>query len=330
VRLVKRRSAPSAEVRRKLDRFRALRNDPVAARDFAREILAEEANAELLVAALQALGEGARLDDHGLLRALYLWLEEDFRRRDPGGLVRVEVLRILWHLRARDDLEFAEAASTRVERSLNGNGEVIRAAGLALLGVLDPEAAAFRAAATLARVDAHPMNAEPALTAARLLGSLGHSVALATHVLRPPRSEPPEVTAECLRGLAGLPVRHIQPVLDAFASSDNEVLLLGLGDLVVSLEPGEAVAAAVRGMLTGAGAAEVYGFLVAAIVASRRDDLLAVLLETLPREMLQARLQLAHEALQLAPQTDEVRAVLTALAARLGPTASQSPDRAPK
>ncbi len=328
MRLVKRRSAPSAEVRRKLDRFRALRNDPLAAHEFAREILAEEANAELLVAALKALGEGARLDDHGLLRGLYAWLEEDFRRRDPGGLVRVEVLRALWHLRARDDLEFAEAASTRAERSLNGNGEAIRAAGLALLGVLDPEAAAFRAAAMLARADAHPMNAEPGLTAARLLGSLGHSVALATHVLRPPRAEPPEVTAECIRGLAGLPVRHIQPVLDAFASSTGEVVLLGLGDLVVSLEPGEAVTTAVRGMLTGADTPEVYGFLVTAIVASRRDDLLVVLLETLPGEMLQARLQLARDALQLAPQTGAVLAALATLDGRLGTTAFRSPDRA--
>ncbi len=325
---MKRGVSTSADVRRKLDRFRALRNDPAARRELAREILEQEANAELLMAALQALGDQVRVEDHGVLCGLYSWLEEDFRRRDPGGMVRVEVLRVLWHLRLRDDLELAEAASTRVERSLNGNGEVIRAAGLALLGVLDPDVAAFRAAAMLSRVDAHPMNAEPALTAARLLGSLGHSVALATHVLRPPRSEPSEVTAECIRGLSGLPVRHIQPVLDAFASSTDEVVLLGLGDLVVSLEPGEAVSDAVREMLTGADTPEVYGFLVTAIVASRRDDLLAVLLGTLPREVRQARLQLAHEALQLAPPTDEVRAALGSLAGRLGPTASRSPDRA--
>lgn len=325
---MKRGVSTSAEVRRKLDRFRALRNDPAARRELAREILDQEANAELLMAALQALDDQVRVEDHGVLCGLYSWLEEDFRRRDPGGMVRVEVLRVLWHLRLRDDLELAEAASTRVERSLNGNGEVIRAAGLALLGVLDPEVAAFRAAAMLARVDAHPMNAEPALTAARLLGSLGHSVALATHVLRPPRSEPSEVTAECIRGLSGLPVRHIQPVLDAFASSTDEVVLLGLGDLVVSLEPGEAVSAVVREMLTGADTPEVYGFLVTAIVASRRDDLLAELLGTLPGEVRQARLQLAHEALQLAPPTDEVQAALASLAGRLGPMASRSPDRA--
>jgi hypothetical protein len=243
-------------------------------------------------------------------------------------MVRVEVLRVLWHLRLRDDLELAEAAAKRVERSLNGNGEVIRAAGLALLGVLEPDAAAFRAAAMLAGVDAHPMNAEPALTAARLLGSLGHSVALATHVLRPPRSEPREVTAECIRGLAGLPVSHIQPVLDAFAESSDEVVLLGLGDLLVSLEPGDAVSAAVRGMLLGAATPEVYGFLVTAIVASRRDDLIAVLIETLPNEMREARVRLAHDALQFAPQGEEVREALASLGGRLGTTANQSPDRA--
>lgn len=325
---VKRRAAQSSEVRRKLDRFRALRNDPELARELASEILAEEANPELLVVALQALGERVRLEDHAPLRDLYTWLEEDFRRRDPGGMVRVEVLRVLWHLRSGDDLGFAETATARVERSLNGNGEVIRAAGLALLGVLDPEAAAYRAADMLARVDAHPMNGEPALTAARLLGSLGHAVALTTHVLRPPRSEPSEVTAECLRGLSGLPVRFVQPVLDAFASSDDEVVLLGLGDLVVSLEPGEPVLTAVRRMLSGAGNDEVYGFLVAAIVASRRADLIATVLETLPLEMLQSRLQLARDALELAPQTDEVREAMSVLDSRLGTTGRPSPDRA--
>ncbi|MCL4240477.1 MAG: hypothetical protein KJ048_03915, partial [Dehalococcoidia bacterium] len=107
-----------------------------------------------------------------------------------------------------------------------------------------------------------------------------------------------------------------------------EVVLLGLGDLVVSLEPGEAVSAVVREMLTGADTPEVYGFLVTATVASRRDDLLAELLGTLPGEVRQARLQLAHEALQLAPPTDEVQAALASLAGRLGPMASRSPDRA--
>ncbi len=325
---MKRRTVPAAEARRKLDRFRALQRDPSSARDLALEVLAGEASPDLLVAALQALGDHVRLEDHNLLRELYADLEEDFRRRDPGGMVRVEALRVLWHLRSRDDLDLAEAATARVERSLNGNGEVIRAAGLALLGVLDPEAAAYRAADILARADAHPMNAEPGLTAARLLGSLGQTVALAMHVLRPPRSEPPEVTAECLRGLSGLPVRHVQAVLDAFGSSTDEVVLLGLGDLVVSLEPGEAVTAAVRGMLSGAGTPEVYGFLVTAIVASRRDDLLAVLIETLPNEMLQARLQLARDALELAPPTEAVRTTMATLAARLTPMALRAPDRA--
>ncbi len=116
-------------------------------------------------------------------------------------------------------------------------------------------------------------------------------------------------------------------MLDAFASSDDEVVLLGLGDLVVSLEPGEAVSAAVRGMLTGAGTPEVYGFLVTAIVASRRDDLVAVLLETLPDEMRQARLGLARDALELAPQTDAVREAVLSLDGRLGVTADQNPDR---
>lgn len=310
-----------------MDRFRALRNDPDAARALAREILAQEGNAELLLAALNALGEDLRFEDHDTLRDLYAWLEQDYRRRDPGAIVRVEVLRLLWHLCSRDDLDLAEAASARVEVSLNGRGETLRAAGLALLGVLDPDAAAHRAAAMLAAVDADPMSAEPALTAARLLGSLGQTVALVAHVLRPPRAEPAEVTAECLRGLAGQPIRHIQPVLDAYAGAEDDVVLLGLADLVVSLEAGEAVHAAVRGMLAGAATPEAYEFLVTAIVASRRVDLVAVLIETLSREVLLPRLQAARRALELAPRTTGVLDAIEALDVRLG-VSRLSPDRA--
>lgn len=322
-----RKPSPSAALRRQLDRFRALRGDPAASRALAREILAAEANAELLLAALNALAGEVRFEDHDLLRDLYAWLEQDFRRRDPGGTIRVEVLRLLWRLRSREDLDLAEAASSRVEVTLNGRGEMLRAAGLALLGVLDPDAAAYRAAAILAAVDAHPMNAEPALTAARLLGSLGHTVALTAHVLRPPRAEPAEVTAECLRGLAGQPVRHIRPVLDLYASAEDDVILLGLADLVVSLEAGEAVDATVRRMLAGAATPEGYEFLVTAIVASRRADLVAVLLDSLPREVLEPRLRSARGALELAPPAPEVLAAIRALDVRLGATRG-SPDRA--
>lgn len=324
---VTRKASPAAAVRRQADRFRALRNEPAARRELALQVIATEANPELLLSALNALGEDVRHQDHDPLRDLYAWLEQDYRRRDPGGILRVEVLRLLWHLRSRDDLELALAASTRVEVSLNGRGETLRAAGLALLGVLDPDAAAHRAAAMLAAVDAHPMNAEPALTAARLLGSLGQTVALVAHVLRPPRAEPAEVTAECLRGLTGQPIRHVQPVLDFYAGAEDDAVLLGLADLVVSLEAGDAVNAAVRGMLANAATPEAYEFLVAAIVASRRMDLIDVLIETLPREVLLPRLQVARRALELAPGTTEVHQAIEALDVRLGLN-RLSPDRA--
>jgi hypothetical protein len=324
---VNRRASSSAVLRRHVDRFRALCGDPAASQALAREILAAEANAELLLAALNALAGDVRFEDHDLLRNLYAWLEHDFRRRDPGGTIRVEVLRLLWHLRSREDLDLAEAASSRVEVTVNGRGEMLRAAGLALMGVLDPDAAAYRAAAILAAVDAHPMNAEPALTAARLLGALGQTVALTAHVLRPPRSEPAEVTAECLRGLAGQPVRHILPVLELYAGAEDDVILLGLADLVVSLEAGETVDATVRRMLAGTATPEGYEFLVTAIVASRRADLIAVLLGTLPGEVLEPRLRAARRALGLAPAAPEVLAAIGALDVRLGVTRG-SPDRA--
>jgi len=322
-----RRFSTTAEVRRRMDRLHALRNDPPAVRDLAREILPGEANPDLILLALQALSDGASFSDREVLRDLYAWLEQDFSRRDTTGTLRVEVLRVLWHLRSREDLDIAEAAARRREPSMTESDRVIRAAGLALLGVLDPEAAAYRAATILALGDAAQMSGEPALTAARLLGLLGHSVALTAHLLNSPPGEPPEVTAECLRGLSGLPLPWVQPVLDLYVESSNSIVLLGLADLVVSLEPGKAINSAVRGMLANAPTPEVYGFLATAVVASRRSDLLAAMLESLPAEMLHARLRLAQEALQFAPQTPDVSTAMAALKSRLA-ASPQSPDRA--
>jgi len=325
-----RRFSTTAEVRRSMDRLHALRNDPPAVRDLAREILPGEANPDLLLLALQSLGDGASFSDREVLRELYSWLEQDFSRRDTTGTVRVEVLRVLWHLRSREDLDIAEAAARRSEPSMSESDRVIRAAGLALLGVLDPEAAAHRAATILALCDSAQMSGEPALTAARLLGSLGHTVALTAHLLNSPPGEPPEVTAECLRGLSGLPLPWIQPVLDLYVESPSSILLLGLADLIVSLEPGQAVDSTVRGMLANAPTPEVYGFLTTAIVASRRSDLLATLLRSLPTEMLHARLRLAHEALQFAPLTPGVSTAIAALQSRLDATPPQSLHEAPE
>ncbi len=290
-------------------------------------IIEAEGNPELLAAALRALGENVRPDDGPILRDLYGYFAESGRKRDAGGQIRAAVLSALWHLRDRDDLPLALEASRYTEPSLNGDGEIIRAAGLALLGVLDAEVATYRAITMLGLNDASPMSGEPALTAARLLANLGHREALAMYVLgsapaadvfeslRSRRAPLPDVTAEALRGLAGVPADRLQSILGRFAMADDEVILLGLCDLLVSLDP-DPIALELTAQLLRTASEDLYAVLATSIVASRRQELIGLFLESITAEVRQSKLTIALDALHHAPQTAEVEAAIASLTAR--------------
>ena len=317
-RAVKRVVAPSSEVRRKLDRIRALRGDDARLREFALEILPGEGNPELLAAALRALSAGVRLEDHGVLRELYEHLDGDGKRRDVGGTVRVEVLNVLWRLRHADDRDLAWHAATTREQSLNGNGEMIRAAGLALLGVLDPGAAIMLAAEMLGVGDADRMAAQPAMTAANLLAAQGEFVALALYAHASIRSGPPEVVAECLRALVGVPAPQLAGLLKDVVESGDEVLLLGLCDFIVEHAPDSHTAALAGRVFELRAHDEIYDYLATATVASRRDDLLDAFLHSLKVESDRAKLKIASQALELAAPSPAVSDARTSLAKKLG------------
>lgn len=326
---MKRTVSPATEARRKVDRLRALRNSPEALHDFAMEVLADEGSPELVKLALESLGEQVRAVDGAALRGLYDDFDRDGAKKDPGGNVRVEVLRALWHLRSQDDLALAFRARSTFERTLQGNGEMIRAAGLALLGVLDPGRGAVEAVLVLGRDDADllkassAMTGEPALTAVRLLASLGESNAVLLYVLsgKAPNSD---VTGEALRGLATLDAGVLEPILMDLARSDDDGLLVAVCDVLVEIPSSPSVETIVRTLLDSPARGEVYQFLVSSIVASRREDLIEVVIASLPREMSQKRLRAAVEALRLAPKTESLEKAIVEVEARL---AKQAPPR---
>ncbi len=322
-RTMKRAVSTGTDARRRVDRLRAVRGDAELLREHVLGILTDEGSPDILRLALEALGEHARLADRPVLRGVYEYFDAEGPKRDPGGAVRVEVLKVLWHLRSQQDLALASHAARTVEPGLNSNAEMVRAAGLALLGAIDPETASLAAAQVLGSRDANPFSGEPSITAIRLLASLNERPAILLYALNPPAT-PGELKAEALRSLAGVPIRYIADLIAESAESEDEAVLVGLADLLAQLPPGPEVSNASEKLLRNAPQPEVYEFLVSSIVASRRADLLAVLLETLPREMSQKRLRAALSALQLAPKTPEVEAALVELAARL---ARQAPPR---
>jgi hypothetical protein len=100
-------------------------------------------------------------------------------------------------------------------------------------------------------------------------------------------------------------------------NKDDDGLVMAVCDVLVDLPPSPRTASIVGRLLDSASRGEVYEFLVSSIVASRRQDLVSMVVEALPREMSQKRLQAAHTALQLAPQTQEVSAAIDELQRRI-------------
>jgi len=321
---VKRVASSSSEVRRKTDRFRALRNDPAGTREFALGIIETEGNPELLATALRALGDNVRQEDGGALRDLYHHFAEAGRKRDAGGQIRAAVLAALWHLHDRDDLDLARAAVRTLERTFQGNGELIRASGLALLGVLDGEAATFAAIHILGTGDAAEMSGEPALTAVRLLANLGEPEPLALFVASSDFGVLADLLAEAFRGLAAVPAAHLHELIRLYLPDSDrrdrprhldDVAMLGLCDLLTALELDDVVAEAVRHFLK-VSSLDVYAVFATSIVASRRTELIALFLETFTTEPSQPRLRIALDALRHAPQTPEVEAATVRLQER--------------
>jgi hypothetical protein len=313
------RRRPGDQPRPSLERLRAVRSDPAAARAVAREILATTREPDALLAAVETLAAAPADADRPALRACYDTLSADPLRRDPGGTLRAQVLACLAAIPSRADLDLAEAAATTVERTLHGTGELLRAAGLNLLALLEPDLAAARAAVALGSGDWDLMSGEPALTAARVLAALGHTEALLLVAISRDPSLPQEVRAAAIGGLAAIPPAVFPQLAQSVLALAGDLPVLALADLLLAGEPSPERVAILKELLATAESIELYASLVTAIVASRRSWALSALLESLPLEADPARRAAARDALQNAPPGEEVARALRALARRSRP-----------
>ena len=212
------RRSSQLDARRALDRLRALRGDP-RQRDFAIELLGQTDSPEVLPAVLDVLAQQPGSDLRPLLHAKYAALEPTAKKRDPGGFVRAAIVRVLQGVAGPDDVPiFERAIATYEPTPADTNGPtILRAAGLVALAAVDAHSAALNAVPLLARPDrSSHMTGEPALTAVRVLAALGEEMALYLFALTGLRnlSAPldgtgPEVVAEAVRGLIGLPAPQL-------------------------------------------------------------------------------------------------------------------------
>jgi hypothetical protein len=203
-----------------------------------------------------------------VLLARYEECDQNGARRDPGGAIRIALLRALGTVAWPDDAAlFARAATTYEHRYGEVAGD-LRAAGVLGLADVDRGLAGFHAVRLLHDAHTSPMSGEPAVTAARVLAGIGQPLPLYACVVRD-SGLPSEVVGECLRGLTELPDALVPPLIERFRESRDEVVLLGLFDLLLQHPTRAQYAPVVRDFLRVTTLLDLYRSLVATLIAGR-------------------------------------------------------------
>lgn len=269
----------------KLATLEHLADDAGARLDYALMLLVAEREHEVVAAALEVVAGG---DDPRLRPALlarYGQLGESPSRLDSGASLRAALLRALGPLALPEDRPLLERAAMTYESlppftsPMRGDlAGALRAAALDALDRSDREAAGYHAARLLADSRTSEMSGEPALTAARVLAGQGQTLPLYAYAARESGTGTlPEVVGECLRYLVDLPPTLLAELVARFRDSREEVILLGLLDLLLAHPERAEYHGFLQEFLRETRTLNVYRYLVLAIRAGR-DELLITLL----------------------------------------------------
>jgi len=267
----------------KLERLRGLAGQPQEQVDYALELVGTDDNLDVVQAALDALAD---TPDARVRRALLDRFTRDADGAgggDSGCYRRVALLQALRYRAQRDDAAILERGVTTYEFKPPflpddpTRGDVaagLRSVALVTLNEVDEILAGYHAARLLVDKYTSPMSGEPAVTAAQVLAAQGHVLPLYGYVLR---EEPgvSDVVGECLRNLAPLPASLLPALVARYRDSTDEIVLLGLFDLLLAHPDRARYDDLVLDFLRATRLYNIYRYLVSAIVASRREDLAA-------------------------------------------------------
>lgn len=237
-------------------------------------LLTRAKNPEAIASAVGMLGESADPRIRQVIAQKYETLNAEPRRRDAGCFQRTALVRALRGRATTDDIGLLETALWTVE--IIGRFDAaseLRAAALVTLNDVDGSLACFHGVRLLS--DAHEMSGEPAATAARLLAM--REQVLPLYELVASGVGVPEVRAECLRGLTGLPISLVRRLLEQYRDEKEATVVVGLFDLVLGHPSRSEFAGFVASFLDRTQSIDLYRFVVNSIVASRDPVLIALL-----------------------------------------------------
>lgn len=270
---------PSAGTGNKLTHLRELAAAPREQIDYALELVATQRQQDIVEAALGVIAEAGDQRIRRTLLDRYTFFAADGIRRDAGCGLRAALLRALRHHAVPGDIPLLEQALSTYEFMPPTRAEVaadLRAAALVALAMVDPALASYRAVSALYDAYTSRLTGEPAVTAARVLASGGHELSLYAYVIQE-KVPVAEVAAECLRQLTGVPTAVLAPLMDRCLEDGNDVVLVGLFDLMLTHQARDTFTGRIVAYLDATRSYDLFRYLAAAIVAAHRDDLTAEL-----------------------------------------------------
>jgi len=289
----------------KLERLRALDEGSPERVEYALELAAAESTQDVLQAALDELAAADDPRARAVLLDRFVSLTDGKGGPDPGCYLRVALVRALRYLARPDDAAALERGVTTYEfmPPFTGptRGEVaagLRSVALVTLNEVDETLAGYHATRMLTDRYTSPMSGEPALTAVQVLAAQGHTLPLYGYVLDEGRGVS-EVLGESLRNLTPLPASLLPPLVERFGDSRDEIVLLGLFDLLLTHETRARYDEVVLDFLRATRFYNIFRYLVSAIVASRRADLTARLEAMAANEPDRVKAEILRDALAL-------------------------------
>ena len=293
---------PKAAKVDKLQRLKDLTATPDAQLDYALSLLASESRQDIVEEALTVLASApgdARA--RAALLDTYARFESASGRGDQGCYGRMALLRALRPLARREDAALLAHAASTYEFLPPGRSEVaagLRSTALVVLNDVDEQLAAYHAVRLLTDEHTSPLSGEPAITAAQTLAMQGQYLPLYGYAVRTDATSP-EIVAECLRSLKGVPLSVLRPLVDRYIASPHEIIVLGLFELLLEHPERQSFLPLIVEFLRETKLIDLYRWLVTTALTSREPKLIAAI-KALEREENDPRkLGILHDAFAL-------------------------------
>ena len=285
-----------------VQQLRALATDPQAQGALAVTLLDARQGPEVVLAAVQTLTRNPWPAARSALLDLYAYYSGRGQKLDAAAYMRAAILRALRDIVLPADVGFLAAATETFifpPPSFTEEGAMLRSAALLALAALDDDLARYHAVRLLANEHTDAMSGEPALTAAKVLAAQGEELPLYFYVMQDGARILPEVVSTCLSNLTTLRVDLLPSLLKRYGDDTQEVVLVGLFDLLLNHCAGVQGIDFITRFLQQSQHLDAYRYLVVTMVTSGKRDVVQYLLTASQMALPKPKVAILREALTL-------------------------------